>query len=62
VECKGLTKDDFPATSVPETASTSTGTASCTDKSAEVATKRKLELTNAFNAFIQDADNVKNYI
>jgi hypothetical protein len=61
-ECKGLTKNDFPATSLPGTTSTSTGIASRTDESAEVAVKCKSELTNTFNAFVQDADDGESYI
>jgi hypothetical protein len=51
-ECKGLTKADFSASSTG--ASTAASTIASEDKS--TASKRKLQLTNAFHAFIQDAD------
>jgi hypothetical protein len=53
-DCKGLTKADFSASS----AGTSTATASTLGTDDEsVASKRKLQLTNAFHAFVQDADD-----
>ena len=59
-ECKGLTgnKNDTPATSSTGTESTITSRTDDTD----VAAKRKLELTTAFNAFVQDADDGESYI
>jgi hypothetical protein len=59
-ECKGLTKSDVPS-SVTGTSTTGTTTTTMTTPRTEEtpaeASKRKLELTNAFNAFVLDADD-----
>ena len=54
-ECKGLTKRDVPTTVNGSTAGTAHSTV--TPDPAGDPSKRKLELTNAFNAFVQDADD-----
>jgi hypothetical protein len=55
-ECKGLTKTDVPSTVGGSTAGTSTTTGTTPEVPAD-ASKRKMELTNAFNAFVLESDD-----
>jgi hypothetical protein len=60
-DCKGLNTNDVPSSvsgGPSTTTNTTTGsTSNRTDDSSGDASKRKLELTNAFNAFVQDSDD-----
>jgi hypothetical protein len=51
-ECKGLTKANFSASTPP-----SRGTSVTTDTDSDAASKRKLELTSAFNVFVSESDD-----
>jgi hypothetical protein len=59
-ECKGLTKSDVPTSVTGSTAGTAHSTV--TPEPSIDPSKRKLELTNAFNAFVQDSDDGENCI
>ena len=55
-DCKGLTRSDVP-TSVNGGSTTGTTPSTVTPAPSVDPANRKLELTNAFNAFVQDADD-----